>query len=259
MLGLMRVLVTGAARSIGRATAEILSERGHQVVATARDIDLLADLKVDPILTLDVSDQASVAAAVDAAGELDAVVNNAGRTGSGPLEDYPLDDFARVLEVNTLGPLRVAQAVLAQWRRRGSGVLVNISSVQGRVGTPLEGAYGASKHALEAISESLHYELGHFGIRVVIVEPGYIAPGMQHTADHAGPAAYGELHEQWRTCRPCRGRRLGGSNHPAACRGGARCSNGSRPAPLPERRGVRRSHAPGPRSHLVNDQRGAEP
>jgi NAD(P)-dependent dehydrogenase (short-subunit alcohol dehydrogenase family) len=197
MLGLMRVLVTGAARSIGRATAEILSERGHQVVATARDIDLLADLKVDPILTLDVSDQASVAAAVDAAGELDAVVNNAGRTGSGPLEDYPLDDFARVLEVNTLGPLRVAQAVLAQWRRRGSGVLVNISSVQGRVGTPLEGAYGASKHALEAISESLHYELGHFGIRVVIVEPGYIAPGMQHTADHAGPAAYRELHEQW--------------------------------------------------------------
>ena len=128
-------------------------------------------------LALDVTDDASVAAAVAAAGELDAVVNNAGVPGTGPLETYPLDAFARVLEVNTLGPLRMAQAVVPAWRERGSGVLVNISSVQGKIGTPLEGAYAASKHALEALSETLHFELGHFGIRVVIVEPGYIAPG----------------------------------------------------------------------------------
>jgi NAD(P)-dependent dehydrogenase (short-subunit alcohol dehydrogenase family) len=198
MLGAMRVLVTGAARAIGRATSEILTARGHEVVATARDVTLLADLAVKQILPLDVSDDASVAAAVEAAGELDAVVNNAGRTGSGPLEDYPLDDFARVLDVNTLGPLRLAQAVVPQWRRRGSGgVLVNVSSVQGRIGTPLEGVYAASKHALEALSEVLHYELGHFGIRVVIIEPGYIAPGMKHTADHTGPDVYRALHEQW--------------------------------------------------------------
>jgi len=194
----MRVLVTGAARAIGRATSEILTARGHEVVATARDVTLLEDLTVKQILPLDVSDDGSVAAAVEAAGELDAVVNNAGRTGSGPLEDYPLDDFARVLDVNTLGPLRLAQAVVPQWRRRGTGgVLVNVSSVQGRIGTPLEGAYAASKHALEALSEVLHYELGHFGIRVVIIEPGYIAPGMKHTADRAGPEAYRALHEQW--------------------------------------------------------------
>jgi NAD(P)-dependent dehydrogenase (short-subunit alcohol dehydrogenase family) len=88
--------------------------------------------------------------------------------------------------------------VVPQWRRRGrGGVLVNVSSVQGRIGTPLEGVYAASKHALEALSETLHYELGHFGIRVVIIEPGYIAPGMKHTADHAGPDVYRELHEQW--------------------------------------------------------------
>src|ERR1700728_3895423 len=196
MLGAMRVLVTGAARAIGRATSEILTARGHEVVATARDVTLLADLAVKQILHLDVSDDASVAAAIEAAGELDAVVNNAGRTGSGPLEDYPLDDFAHVLNVNTLGPLRLAQAVVPQWRRRGSGVLVNVSSVQGRIGTPLEGVYAASKHALEALSEALHYELGHFGIRVVIIEPGYIAPGMKHSADHAGPAVYAELREQ---------------------------------------------------------------
>jgi NAD(P)-dependent dehydrogenase (short-subunit alcohol dehydrogenase family) len=193
----MRVLITGAARAIGRATAEVLTARGHEVVATARDVSLLADLAVEKILRLDVSDDASVATAVKEAGELDAVVNNAGRTGSGPLEDYPLDDFARVLNVNTLGPLRMAQAVLPQWRARGSGVLVNVSSVQGRIGTPLEGVYAASKHALEALSEALHYELGHFGIRVVIIEPGYIAPGMKHSVDHTGPEAYRGLHEQW--------------------------------------------------------------
>jgi len=193
----MRVLVTGAARSIGRATAEVLTERGHQVVATARDVSLLRDLDVDQVLALDVGDDDSVSAAVAHAGELDAVVNNAGLTGQGPLEAFPLEDFAHVLNVNTIGPLRMAQAVIPQWRERGSGVLVNISSVQGRIGTPLEGVYAASKHALEALSETLHFELGHFGIRVVIIEPGYIAPGMKHSGDHRGPEVYAELQAQW--------------------------------------------------------------
>jgi len=193
----VRVLITGAGRAIGRATAEVLTERGHQVVATARDATLLNDLKVEQALPLDVTDPASIREALSAAGELHAVVNNAGLTGRGPLEGYPLADFQRVLDVNTLGPLRMAQAVLPAWRERGSGVLVNISSVQGRIGTPLEGAYAASKHALEALSETLHFELGHFGIRVVIVEPGYIAPGMKHSGEHPGPAVYADLHAQW--------------------------------------------------------------
>ena len=193
----MRVLVTGAARAIGRATVEVLAARGHEVVATARDVALLDGLPAAMVLPLDVSDTESVRSALTAAGELDGVVNNAGLTGYGPLETYPLDAFARVLEVNTIGPLRMAQAVTPSWRERGSGVLVNISSVQGKIGTPLEGAYAASKHALEALSETLYFELGHFGIRVVIVEPGYIAPGMKHADDHEGPAAYADLHAQW--------------------------------------------------------------
>ena len=196
----MRVLVTGAARAIGRATVEVLTHRGHEVVATARDVSLLAGLPAAQTLSLDVGDAESVRRAVDEAGkagELDAVVNNAGVSGHGPLESYPLDVFARILEVNTLGPLRMAQAVVPCWRQRGSGVLVNISSVQGKIGTPLEGAYAASKHALEALSETLHFELGHFGIRVVIVEPGYVAPGMKHEADHPGPPVYADLHAQW--------------------------------------------------------------
>jgi NAD(P)-dependent dehydrogenase (short-subunit alcohol dehydrogenase family) len=193
----VRVLVTGAARAIGRATVEVLAGRGHHVVATARDTALLDGLPAAQLLPLDVTDIESVQAAVDAAGELDAVVNNAGVPGYGPLETYPLESFRRVLDVNTMGPLRLAQAVVPRWRERGSGVLVNVSSVQGKIGTPLEGPYAASKHALEALSESLYFELGHFGIRVVIIEPGYIAPGMKHDDDHPGPAIYADLHAQW--------------------------------------------------------------
>jgi NAD(P)-dependent dehydrogenase (short-subunit alcohol dehydrogenase family) len=193
----MRVMVTGASGSIGRATAEVLTERGHQVVATARNPADLVGLEVARTVALDVSDPVSVDTAMAAAGELDALVNNAGLTGLGPLEDYPIDAFWRVLDVNTVGPLRLIQAVVPQWRERGSGVLVNVSSVQGRIGTPLEGPYAASKHALEALSETLHFELRHFGIRVVIIEPGYIAPGMRHTDDHPGPPIYADLHAQW--------------------------------------------------------------
>jgi NAD(P)-dependent dehydrogenase (short-subunit alcohol dehydrogenase family) len=167
------------------------------VVATARDVTKLEGLPVAQALTLDVSDGESVRAAVHEAGELDVVVNNAALTGRGPLETYPIAAFAKVLEVNTLGPLRLAQAVVPAWRERGSGVLVNLSSVEGKVGTPLNGPYAASKHALEALSETMHFEFGHFGIRVVIIEPGYIGPGMNHGDDHRGPAAYVDLHAQW--------------------------------------------------------------
>ena len=193
----MRVLITGAARAIGRATVEVLAERGHEVVATARDVTLLQGLPAAEVLPLDVRDTASVHAAVAVAGDLDAIVNNAALTGTGPLETYPLERFTEVLDVNTVGPLRLAQAVAPRWRERGSGVLVNISSVQGKIGTPLEGPYAASKHALEGLSDSLYFELGHFGIRVVVIEPGYIAPGMKHDADHRGPDDYAELHAQW--------------------------------------------------------------
>jgi NAD(P)-dependent dehydrogenase (short-subunit alcohol dehydrogenase family) len=193
----MRVLITGAGRAIGAATARELTARGHDVVATARDVSVLADLDVAQRLALDVTDADSVRAVHAAAGELDAIVNNAALNPTGPLEDYPLDVLARVLDTNAVGALRVVQPVLAAWRRRGSGIIVNVSSVQGRVATPLEGAYAASKHALEALSDTLHYELGHFGIRVVVVQPGYVAPGMKSDQPHPGPADYDELRAQW--------------------------------------------------------------
>ncbi len=193
----MRILVTGSARAIGRSTAEVLASRGHHVIATARDVSMLDDLAVAQRLALDVTDAKSIAAALSNAGEIDAIVNNAALDGSGPMESFSLDRLRAMFETNTIGAVAVVQQVAEQWRTRGSGVIVNVSSVQGQVASPLGGAYSATKYALEALSETLHYELGHFGIRVVIVEPGYIAPGMKQSYQEPGPSAYDALREQW--------------------------------------------------------------
>ena len=193
----MRVLITGAARAIGRATAETLTRRGHDVVATARDVASLDGVAATQHLPLDVTDPQSIEAALEAAGEIDALVNNAAITASGPLEEFPAEEMQRILDTNVVGAMRMIQALAPAWRQRGSGVIVNISSVQGRVSTPLEGAYAASKFALEALSETLHYELGHFGVRTVIIEPGYIAPGMKESPRYQRLGEYSELWAQW--------------------------------------------------------------
>jgi len=194
----MKILITGAARVIGAATASELSARGHEVVASARDVRLLDDLNVAMKISLDVTDDASVERAVKECGDIDALVNNAALPGGGPLETMPLDSFRALLETNVVGPLRLIQALTPQWRRREHGVVVNVSSVEGRVAGPLSGGYAASKFALEGLSETLKYELGHFGIRVVLIEPGFIAPGMK-SENHVEnrPSEYAELYEQW--------------------------------------------------------------
>lgn len=193
----MRALITGAARAIGAATARVLHDHGWEVVATARRPELLDDVPASLRLALDVTSQSSVDACLAAAGEIDVLVNNAAIAEAGPLERYPLDRFTACLETNTVGALRMIQAVVPAMRERGSGAIVNISSVNGRVSAPLEGAYAASKFALEAMSETLHYELGHFGIRVAIIEPGYIAPGMKASPRWGLEPPYDELGEQW--------------------------------------------------------------
>lgn len=193
----MRVLVTGAGRAIGAATCQTLSAAGHEVVATARDITLLDSLDVAARFELDVTDESSVDTVLRQAGEFDALVNNAALPGFAPLESLPLDHFRAMIETNTIAPIRLIQRVLPTWRERGSGVIVNISSIQGRVASPLEAAYAATKFGLEAISESLHYEVSHFGIRVVLIEPGYTAPGMKRLAALPYPQAYQGLYDQW--------------------------------------------------------------
>ena len=192
-----RVLVTGCSSGFGRATAVELTKRGHEVVATARRPDTLADLDVAGRLALDVNDDASVAAAVARAGTIDALVNNAGCSVSGPVESVPIDEVRRIFETNVFGALRMIQAVVPGMRARGSGVVVNISSVSGKVAQPLAGFYAATKHALEALSEALYFEIGHFGVRVVVIEPGYFRTSLganrrEHGVD--GPP-YDELRD----------------------------------------------------------------
>ncbi len=193
----MRILITGAGRAIGAATAIELARAGHEVVATARDVSLLDGLDVAEHLQLDVTDPVSIHRALEAAGNLDAIVNNAAICGKGPLEDFPLDQLRSIFETNTVGPLALLQQLLPKWRARGSGVIVNVSSVEGKVASPLKGPYSASKFALEALSESLHYEVGHFGIRVVIVQPGFTGPGMKGIDAFVGNHDYSQLWEEW--------------------------------------------------------------
>lgn len=191
----LRVLITGAARGIGMATARLLADRGHWVVAT--DVSAPSGWEGIRAHALDVTSDDSVARCLEEVGPLDAIVNNAGIFGGGPVEGFPLDRFRQMFETNTLGALRVIQAVLPAWRKRGCGVIVNVSSVSGRVSSPLEAAYCASKFALEALTESLRFEVGHFGIRCVLIEPGAIATGTHASELHKGPADYAGLWEQW--------------------------------------------------------------
>ncbi|MFF4704833.1 SDR family oxidoreductase [Streptomyces sp. NPDC001288] len=171
------VLVTGASRGIGRAVAAELAARGHRVIATARDPETLAGLPVDQRLRLDVTDQDTVDLAVRRAGEIDVLISNAGATVRAPLESVPPAEVERLFRLNTLGALRVAQAVLPAMRRRGAGRLVFVSSVQGRLVLPLTGPYAASKWALEALAETLALETAGFGVKVSIVQPGAVSSG----------------------------------------------------------------------------------
>jgi NAD(P)-dependent dehydrogenase (short-subunit alcohol dehydrogenase family) len=194
-----RVLVTGCSTGFGRATTIELTKRGHEVLATARRPETLDDLDCTERMRLDVDDDASVAEAVAGAGRVDALVNNAGFGITGPIEHVPLREFRRMFETNVVGAVRMVQAVLPQMRERGSGTIVNVTSLAGLVTPPLGGAYSATKRALEAISEALHYEVGHFGIRVALVEPGFFETEFQGKEPRFGIDAppYDELDRQW--------------------------------------------------------------
>jgi NAD(P)-dependent dehydrogenase (short-subunit alcohol dehydrogenase family) len=171
------VLITGASKGIGRVTATELARRGHRVIATARDPRTLADLPVERRLALDVTAPDSVAAAVREAGEIDVLVSNAGAIFYAAVEATPPEEFARLFDLNTIGALRVAQAVLPGMRARGHGRLLFVSSAVGRLVLPPGGAYAATKWALEALVEALAIETGPLGIDTALLEPGAVSSG----------------------------------------------------------------------------------
>jgi len=180
-----RVLITGSNSGFGKLAALSLARQGHDVIATMRTVAKGDDLRSTAeaeglpieIRRLDVSDPVSVAEGIGNPTDVDVVVNNAGFEVSGALELVDDELWTRQLDTNVLGPMRVIRHVLPAWRDRGSGTIVNVSSIAGIVGSPFGGAYSASKHALEALSEVLHFETSGFGIRVRLVEPGLFDTG----------------------------------------------------------------------------------
>ena len=181
------VLVTGASRGIGRASAERLAAAGWDVVAAARNTADLDDLVAAAggaisAVELDITDEAQVRALETVLPQrLDAVVNNAGIVVGGPIEAVPLAELRRQLEVNVVGQAAVCQAVLPRLRH-SRGRIVFVSSVSGRVATPLTGAYNASKFALEGMADSMRMELAPWGIDVTLVEPAQTDTDMWRTA-----------------------------------------------------------------------------
>ena len=190
------VLITGCSTGIGLHASVAFGRNGDTVVATMRNTakaDALRKAAADAgveveVLTLDVTDDASARSAVNEVlaqhGRIDVLVNNAGVGLSGAIEDFPEDQARASLETNFWGPVRMIRLVLPTMRAQGNGVIVNISSITGRLPSfPCYGFYAAGKHALGAMSESLAAEVAPFGIRVLCVEPGYYLTNLTDTVD----------------------------------------------------------------------------
>src|ERR687891_716492 len=182
------VLITGCSTGIGRATAERLIKNGWKVTATARRIETIKDLADTGarVLPLDVTDEASMEAAVSQVekddGAVGILINNAGYGLQGPFEEFPMEDVRRQFETNVFGLVRMCQLVLPGMRRQGWGRIVNVSSIGGKVVFPGGSFYHGTKHAVEAISDALRFEVRPFGVRVIIVEPGTVITPFSETA-----------------------------------------------------------------------------
>ncbi len=174
------MLITGCSSGIGKATAEHLAGKGFSVFATARRPETLTELEANGCrtLALDVTDEGSMRSAVALVeaehGAVGVLVNNAGYAVERAAETVPMEEIRRQFETNVFGLIRLCQLVLPGMRRQRSGRIINLSSVGGKVTLPGGAYYHASKHAVEAFSDALRFEVGGFGVRVVVVEPGLI-------------------------------------------------------------------------------------
>lgn len=204
------ILITGASSGFGRDTALTLASHGHHVFASMRDVsgrnrphaEALTAAGID-VVELDVTDEASVDAAVAkvlaTAGRIDLLVNNAGMASAGVSEAFTADQAKLLFDTNVFGVLRVTRAVLPAMRSARDGLIINIGSILGRVTFPFFGLYGASKFAVEALTDSVRYEVSQLGVDVVLVQPSAYPTNMyasiQHPADTARAGAYGAVGE----------------------------------------------------------------
>lgn len=197
------ILLTGASSGIGFDTATRLAKQGHKVYGAARRIDKMQPLKelgVTPI-KMDVTDDASMIAGVNAVleaeGRIDVLVNNAGYGYFGAIENVSMEEARKQLEVNVFGLARLTQLVIPHMRQQGSGRIVNLASIAGKLALYFGGWYHVSKFAVEGFSDALRMELKPFGIDVVIIEPGGIRTEWGViAADHLAESSKGTVYEQ---------------------------------------------------------------
>lgn len=200
------VLITGASSGIGYDTAARLAQQGHKVYGAARRMDKMLTLKefgVVPI-QMDVTEEASMSAGVNAViqaeGRLDVLINNAGYGYLGAVENVTLDEARRQLDVNIFGLARLTQLVLPTMRKQGSGRIINVASIAGKMALNFGAWYNVSKYAVEAFSDALRMEMKPFGIDVVIIEPGGVKTDWGFiAADHLAESSKGTAYEETAT------------------------------------------------------------
>ncbi|WPC43930.1 SDR family oxidoreductase [Clostridium sp. JS66] len=204
------ILITGCSSGIGREMAERLSKNGYIVVATARNLNDMENLNVALKLSLDITNNESISAAVNKViqnfGKIDVLINNAGYAFRSIVEEISDNNIEQMFNVNVYGIIRMIRAVVPYMRKERSGRIINISSIAGKMVLPVSGAYCASKFATEALSDALRLELSAFGIYVVVVEPGNIRTNFMKTvqnnsdriiSDSSSP--YNELYKNYKT------------------------------------------------------------
>ncbi|MEQ9165272.1 MAG: SDR family oxidoreductase [Fulvivirga sp.] len=176
------ILITGASSGIGKATAIHFQKQGWNVIATMRspeketELNAFENVLLEKLDVLDVkSIEQAIKNGISKFGKIDALLNNAGYGAYGPLETFPRENIVRQFNTNVIGLMDVTKAIIPHFRENKSGVIVNISSIGGQMTFPLGSLYHGTKFAVEGISESLHYEMAAIGVKVKIVEPGFIA------------------------------------------------------------------------------------
>lgn len=201
------VLVTGCSSGIGLATCHVLSRNNFMTYGTVRNLskakniqDLMNRENLSlKILRLDVNDNQSIKLAIkkilNDTGRIDVLINNAGYGMFGPIEEITTQEIKKQFETNFFGTIRLIKAIVPIMRKQGNGTIVNISSMVGRFGVPLNSAYVSSKFAVEGLSESISFELEEFGIRVIVIEPGVVKSDFFHNVKVKGMNLESPYHE----------------------------------------------------------------
>jgi short-subunit dehydrogenase len=186
-----RVLVTGASAGIGKAIALLLKNEGYEVIGTSRDPEKINN-KIPGVRyeALDLQDPESIRACIAEIGAIDILINNAGQSQIGPLEEVPMEKIRALFEVNCFGIMQLTKGILPGMRERRSGIIINVSSMSGVFGVAYTPVYCGTKFALEGMTRALRQEMYPFGVKVVLLQPGYISTGLEQDPNYRTDSEY---------------------------------------------------------------------